>query len=274
MSTRSLPAQGGGASYPPDIMPAFFIGHGNPMYAIQSNKYTAAWEKIGRETPVPQAILVVSAHWYVPGSGVTLNVAPRTIHDFGGFPRELYEIQYPAPGAPSLVTRVQKLLSPVPVKLDESWGLDHGTWAVLRHIYPKADIPVVQLAIDRNQSGEFHREIGRRLVPLRHEGVLIIGSGNLVHNLRSYAWGQQNVEPYDWAVRFETQVREMIETEEIQPLVNYEKLGRDAQLSVPAPDHYWPLLYVLGTRQSGERVSYPIEGIDGGSISMLSIRIG
>jgi 4,5-DOPA dioxygenase extradiol len=274
MFNPALDVQAGPTSGEAGLMPAFFIGHGNPMYAIQSNKYTTAWSAIGRDTPSPKAILVVSAHWYVPGTGVTLNAVPRTIHDFGGFPRELHEVEYPAPGAPTLAKHVQKLLSPVPVKLDETWGLDHGTWAVLKHIYPNADIPVVQLAIDRNQPGMFHLEIGRRLAPLRHEGVLIVGSGNLVHNLREYAWGQQNPEPFDWAMRFEAQAKELIQAHDIKPLVEYEKLGRDARLSIPTPDHYWPLLYVLGTQQPGEKVTFPIEGIDGGAISMLATRIG
>lgn len=255
-------------------MPAIFIGHGNPMNALQRNPYTDAWSALGQNIPRPKSVLCVSAHWFAPGTGVTVTTAPRTIHDFGGFPRELYQVKYPAPGDPDLARRVQKLLAPMPVTLDESWGLDHGTWAVLCHVYPQADVPVVQLSIDETQPPAFHYEIGRRLAPLRDEGVLIIGSGNLVHNLHAYAWGRHVVEPFDWAVRFEQEAREMLVAAEHRPLVDYEKLGRDALLSIPTPDHYLPLLYVIGARQSGESVSFPVEGVDGGSISMLSVQVG
>ncbi|HET9365012.1 MAG TPA: 4,5-DOPA dioxygenase extradiol [Candidatus Angelobacter sp.] len=255
-------------------MPAIFIGHGNPMNALQRNPYTDSWSALGQSIPRPKAVLCVSAHWFAPGTGVTVTTAPRTIHDFGGFPRELYQVKYPAPGDPDLAHRVQKLLAPMPVTLDESWGLDHGTWAVLCHVYPQADVPVVQLSIDETQPPAFHYEIGLRLAPLRDEGVLILGSGNLVHNLHAYAWGRHVVEPFDWAVRFEQEAREMLLAAEHRPLVDYEKLGRDALLSIPTPDHYLPLLYVIGARQTGEAVSFPVEGVDGGSISMLSVQVG
>jgi 4,5-DOPA dioxygenase extradiol len=244
------------------------------MNAVLHNGYTETWAALGRELPRPKAILSVSAHWFVPGTGVTVTTAPRTIHDFGGFPRELYRVQYPAPGDPGLARRVQALLQPLPVNLDESWGLDHGTWSVLCHVYPQADIPVVQLSIDETQPAGFHYQLGRRLAPLRDEGVLIVGSGNLVHNLHAYAWGRHVVEPFDWAVRFEQQARDIILAGEHKPLVDYERMGRDAALSVPTPDHFLPLLYVLATRQQGEAVSFPVEGVDGGSISMLAVRIG
>jgi 4,5-DOPA dioxygenase extradiol len=203
-----------------------------------------------------------------------VNTAPRTIHDFGGFPRELYDVKYPAPGDPDLARRVKKLLAPLSVELEENWGLDHRTWSLLRHVYPQADVPVVQLSIDENQPSSFHYEIGKRLVPLREEGVLIVGSGNLVHNLHAFAWGKHTVEPYDWAVRFERNAKELLLAADDRPLVNYESLGRDALLSIPPPDHYLPLLYVLGTRIGGERLSFPVEGVDGGSISMLAVQIG
>jgi len=255
-------------------LPAIFFGHGNPMNALAHNRYTEAWRRIGEETIKPKAVLSISAHWYVPGTAVTAAAAPGTIHDFGGFPPELYQVQYPAPGDPTLARRVQQLLEPLEVKLDHSWGLDHGTWSVLRHVYPAADIPVVQLSIDETKPASYHFEIGRMLAPLREEGVLIAGSGNLVHNLRAYAWGRQPRDPYDWAVRFESAAKDIILAGDYKPLVNYDRLGSDAALSIPTPDHFLPLLYVLGARQSNEHIRFPVEGVDGGSISMLSVQIG
>jgi len=256
-----------------EILPAIFFGHGNPMNALMTNSYTEAWRQIGIQTPRPRGILAISAHWFVPGTGVTISTAPRTIHDFGGFPRELFEVQYPAPGDPDLARRVQKMLAPLPVNLDSSWGLDHGTWSVLRHVYPHADIPIVQLSIDEAQPPSFHFEIGRKLAPLREEGILIVGSGNIVHNLETYAWGRHMPDPYDWALRFETEAKEMMVAGEYKPLIDYEKLGREAMLSIPTPDHYLPLLYVIATRQQGEVITFPVEGIDGGSISMLAVKV-
>lgn len=255
-------------------LPAIFFGHGNPMNAILRNPYTDAWASIGAGLPRPKAILSISAHWYVPGTGVTVMTAPRTIHDFGGFPPELYQVRYPAPGDPDLARRVQQMLAPLPVTLDEGWGLDHGTWSVLCHVFPNADVPVVQISIDAGRPAAFHYGLGKRLAPLRDEGVLIAGSGNLVHNLRTYAWGRGAVDPYDWAVRFEQRAREMLAAGEQEGLVNYETLGRDAQLAIPTPEHYLPLLYVVASRQAREIVTFPVEGIDGGSISMLAARVG
>ncbi|HYV86219.1 MAG TPA: 4,5-DOPA dioxygenase extradiol [Patescibacteria group bacterium] len=255
-------------------LPAVFLGHGNPMNALADNDYTRGWRRLGSTWPRPKAILAISAHWFVPATGVTVATAPRTIHDFGGFPRELYEVQYPAPGDPDLARRVQRMLAPLSVALDVSWGLDHGTWSVLRHVYPEADVPVVQLSIDESRPAAFHFEIGRRLAPLRGEGILILGSGNLVHNLHAYAWGRHLPEPYDWAVRFEQKARQMMLADDVAPLVAYETLGPDALLSIPTPDHYLPLLYVLGARQAGEAIAFPIEGVDGGSISMLAVEAG
>jgi 4,5-DOPA dioxygenase extradiol len=254
--------------------PVIFFGHGNPMNAIGSNEYTEAWRKIGQTTPRPKAILAVSAHWYIPETSVTVSATPRTIHDFGGFPPELYQVKYPAPGDPDLARRVQKLLMPLPVKLDNDWGLDHGTWSVLKHVYPDADIPIVQLSIDESKPALFHYEIGQKLAPLRDEGILIIGSGNLVHNLHTYAWGRHKPEPYDWAVRFEQVARQMMLAGEHDSLIHYERLGKDAMLSIPTPDHYLPLLYVLGATHKDEKIQFPIEGVDGGSISMLTVQIG
>ena len=255
-------------------MPAIFFGHGNPMNALQKNVWTEAWAKVGETIPRPMAIVCVSAHWYLPATLITGLDQPRTIHDFGGFPRPLYEVRYPAPGDLALGRRVQELLAPVNAELDRDWGFDHGMWSVLCHVYPNADVPVVQLSIDETQPAQFHYDIGRRLAPLRDEGVLVMGSGNLVHNLHAYAWGHHPVEPFDWAVRFEQKARDLMAAGDFQPLVDYESLGRDATLSAPTPDHYLPLIYVLGAAHAGEPVTFPAEGVDGGAVSMLTVKIG
>jgi 4,5-DOPA dioxygenase extradiol len=255
-------------------MPAVFFGHGNPMNALQKNAWTSGWAGLGAALPRPKAILSVSAHWYLPAMAVTAISRPRTIHDFGGFPPALYEVQYPAPGSPELASRVADLLAPMEVAMDRSWGLDHGTWSVLVHVYAQADVPVVQLSIDDSKPARWHYELARKLAPLRDEGVLVMGSGNLVHNLHTYSWGKRSVEPYDWALRFETMARQALSAAEFATLVDYESLGRDAMLAAPTPDHYLPLLYVLAQHQPGESVSFPVEGFDGGSISMLAVRIG
>jgi 4,5-DOPA dioxygenase extradiol len=204
---------------------------------------------------------------------VTINENPRTIHDFGGFPAELFAVQYPVPGSPELARRVVDLLTPLPVALDDSWGLDHGTWSVLT-VYPNADVPIVQLSIDERQPPAFHYELGKKLAVLREEGVLIVGSGNIVHNLRKYAWHDPETKPYDWAVRFEYKVRELILKGDNVGVVNYDKLGSDAMLSIPTPDHYLPLLYILGLRKENDPISFPVEGIEGGSLSMISVQVG
>ncbi len=255
-------------------LPAVFLGHGNPMQTLAHNDYTEAWRQLGLDMPRPRAILAISAHWYGSGAAVTVATAPRTLHDFGGFPRELYQIQYRAPGDPGLAGSIQRLLAPLAVSADESWGLDHGTWSVLRHVYPDADIPVVQLRIDATKGPDHHFDIGRMLAPLRDEGVLIVGSGNLIHNLRMYAWDRPLREPYDWAVRFDNKVRELVREGDFAPLIHYEALGRDATLSIPTPDHYLPLLYVLGARRPGDGIRFPVSGIEGGALSMLAVQVG
>lgn len=253
-------------------MPAIFFGHGNPMNAITENPYARKWNAIGRGMPRPKAVLAISAHWYVEYTGVTASENPRTIHDFGGFPRELFEVRYPAPGDPALARRVRDLLEPATtVALDDSWGFDHGTWSVLAHVFPEADVPVVQLSIDETKPPQFHYDLAKRLAPLREEGVLVIGSGNIVHNLHAYAWGRHPAGAFDWAARFDARVRELVLAGDDVPLVEYEALGRDALLSAPTPDHYLPLVYILGVRRPEDTVTFPVEGIDGGSISMLSI---
>jgi 4,5-DOPA dioxygenase extradiol len=244
------------------------------MNALYQNPYTDAWRALAQKIPKPKAILCISAHWYMPGTAVTFDQQPRTIHDFGGFPKELYQVQYPAPGDRELALSVQNILAPLNVALDQNWGLDHGTWSVLCHVYPEADVPVVQLSIDETKPAAFHFEIGRKLSSFRDQDILILGSGNIVHNLHTYAWGRHVPEPYDWAVRFEKTARELMMAGNFMPLIDYENFGKDAILSIPTPDHYLPLLYVLGTHQQGERVSFPVEGVDGGSISMLAVQLG
>jgi 4,5-DOPA dioxygenase extradiol len=255
-------------------LPAVFVGHGSPMNALHENEWTRAWAALGERLPRPRAVLAVSAHWYVPGTAVTATATPRTIHDFGGFPRELYAARYPAAGDPALAVRVQRLLEPLTVRSDRSWGLDHGTWSVLRHVYPDAGVPVVQLSIDETREAAFHYQLGERLRPLRDEGVLLLGSGDVVHNLHTYAWGGHPTGAYDWAARFETRVRELLLARADAQLVDYPSLGPDALLSVPTPEHYLPLLYVLGASEPHEPVAFPVEGIDGGSVSMLAVQCG
>jgi 4,5-DOPA dioxygenase extradiol len=255
-------------------MPAVFFGHGNPMNALARNGWTDAWTAVGMALPRPRAVLMVSAHWYVPGVRVTAMPAPRTIHDFGNFPRELFDFQYPAPGSPALAQRVTELLSPARVVHDDRWGLDHGTWSVLCHVYPDAEIPVVQLSLDETLTPAEHYALARRLSPLRDEGVLIAASGNLVHNLHAYAWGRSTPHALDWAHRFDARARELIFAGDHAPLLAYESIGRDAQLSIPTPDHFLPLLYVLAQQTGDDAIEFPVEGFDGGSISMLSLRIG
>ena len=257
-----------------DWMPAVFVGHGNPINALAQNRYTEGWTAIGRSLPRPRAILSVSAHYYIPFCMVTANQNPPTIHDFAGFPNEMYRIRYPAPGSPDLAGRVKELLAPETVRFDDKWGLDHGTWSVLVHMFPQADIPVVQLSIDETRPPAWHYETARRLLPLRQEGVLIVGSGNIVHNLSRYRWNDKEAGPFDWTVRFEDRLRACLASRDPDALIHYADFGDDARLAVPTPDHYLPFLYVLGLRRAGEPVSFPVEGIDGGSISMLAVRFG
>jgi 4,5-DOPA dioxygenase extradiol len=255
-------------------MPVLFVGHGNPMNALEHNRYSEAWRALAASLPRPRAILSVSAHWYTPGVRVTAEERPRTIHDFGGFPRKLFEVSYPAPGSPELARRIRDLLTPAEVALDERWGLDHGTWSVLVHVFPQAEVPVVQLGIDETLSAQEHFALARRLRPLREEGVLVLGSGDVVHNLHTYAWGRHPLEPYDWAVRFESRIRQALEARDFGAVVAYEQMGRDAALAAPTPDHFLPLLYVTAQADPDEPITYPVEGFDGGSVSMLAIRFG
>jgi 4,5-DOPA dioxygenase extradiol len=253
-------------------LPALFLGHGSPLNALQDNAWTRGWRALGAALPRPRAVLAISAHWFIERTAVTAMDKPRTIHDFGGFPPELFAVRYPAPGDPALAARVQRLLAPLPVSADHDWGLDHGTWSVLCHLFPGADVPVVQLSIDETQPPAFHYELGVRLRPLREEGILLLGSGDIVHNLQTYARGRHLQAPFDWALRFEARVRQSLMSGEHAPLIDYPLLGRDAVLAVPTPEHYLPLLYVLGASVPRGPVSFPVEGIDGGSVSMLAVR--
>jgi len=254
-------------------MPSVFIGHGTPMNALADNQFTRGWERIGQEIGRPRAILVISAHWCTRGTGVTAMEKPPTIHDFGGFPKALFDMQYPAPGDPAIAERVKQALAPLPVVLDQSqWGFDHGTWSVLCKAYPKADIPVLQLSIDMTQGPRFHFELGKRLRPLRDEGILIVGTGNVVHNLSVYRRYEDDF-AYDWATRFNDYIREALLAHRFEDIVNYESQGEAAQLSVPTPDHYYPLLYVAGAA-GDDPATVEIDGVYQASMSMLSVSFG
>lgn len=256
-------------------MPALFLGHGSPMNALEENRYTIAWRHAGDTLPRPRAIIAISAHWYTRDTAVTAMAHPRTLHDFGGFPQALFDTRYPAPGSPELAEQLVSLLAPIPVQLDHGWGFDHGSWGVLLKMYPQADIPVVQLSIDSTQSPAWHFELGQKLAALRDEGVMIVASGNVVHNLRKVRWDGGD-EVYPWASSFEQFVRDNLAAENdaaSHPLVNFMQ-HPDAALSNPTPEHYLPLLYVLGARQKGEAISIPVDGMEMGAISMLSVQVG
>ena len=260
---------------PTTRMPAVFLGHGSPMNTLQQNRNTAAWARIGRDYPRPKAILSISAHWFTRGTGVTAMAQPQTIHDFGGFPQALFDFQYPAPGNPTLAARVRDLLAPVAVAMDQSWGLDHGTWSVLAHVYPQANIPVVQLSMDAAQPAQFHYDLGRRLAPLRDEGVLILGSGNVVHNLG--VMQRDGAVAYPWAQRFNDFARAALAQGNHQALIDFAAQGADARQSIPTPEHYLPLLYVLGASVGAAGTESAVienDGLEMGSISMLSARFG
>jgi len=254
-------------------MPVIFFGHGSPMNTLARNRYTEAWRNLGTNAPKPKAILAISAHWFTRGTAVTAMARPKTIHDFGGFPQALFDVQYPAPGEPGLAARVRELLAPMPVHLDQSWGLDHGTWSVLAHAFPDAGIPVVQLSMDGTKPARFHYELGKRLAPLRDEDVLIVGSGNVVHNLMLMQRGE-GVLAFDWAKRFNEMVCTALASRNHQALIEFERMGEDARLSVPTPEHYLPLLYIAALQVEGETMACIVDGYEAGSIGMLSAAAG
>ena len=252
-------------------MPALFIGHGSPMNAIEDSEFSRAWAEAARALPKPKAVLCVSAHWETDGTRVTAMERPRTIHDFSGFPAPLYEKVYPAPGDPHLARLAQSVARGTPVGLDLDWGLDHGTWAVLCRMFPEADVPVIQLSLDQGKDPACHYELGRELGKLRRKGVLILGSGNIVHNLREMEWADT---AYDWALEFDAQVKQWILTGDHKAIIDYSKMGRSARLAVPTREHYLPLLYVLGAQEPAESATFFAEKVTLGSMSMRSLRIG
>lgn len=261
-------------SYPKtNKMPVLFIGHGNPMNAIEENQYTQAWKTLCTKLPKPNAILAISAHWLTKGTRVHKAKKPKTVHDFWVFPEALYKIQYPCPGAPETVNEIKSLVKGTRVESDTEWGIDHGTWVPLRYLFPDANVPTVQLSIDLSQSSQFHYNLGKELIPLRERGVLIIGSGNIVHNLGRMDY-DRDAKSFDWAIEFDDLAKELIVKRDHKKLISYEQLGKAAILSVPTPDHYWPLLYSLGLIEEDDQLSYPVNGIAHSSISMRAIVIG
>lgn len=257
-------------------MPALFLGHGNPMNALEENRFVKGFREIEKTIPRPKAILCVSAHWFTRGTKVTAMKQPKTIHDFGGFPQALHEFEYPAPGSPELAEATAKLVPNAPAELDQSWGLDHGAWTVLTHLYPAADVPVVQLSLDRTKPAEFHFDLGRQLDVLRHHGILIVGSGNIVHNLRLVDFRNMDRpnHGFDWAVEAQNFVNQQIAAGDYAPLVDYAKQGRAMNLAVPTPDHYLPLLYILGLKHKPEQLKLFNNEMLAGSLSMTSVRLG
>jgi 4,5-DOPA dioxygenase extradiol len=257
------------------LMPVLFIGHGSPMNGIENNSFSNYWKQLAKEIPLPKAVLVISAHWLSRGTRITAMEFPKTIHDFGGFPQELFDVQYPAPGDPALAKQTASLITSVGVELDHDWGLDHGTWTVVRHMYPEANIPVLQLSIDYSKDARYHYELAKELFELRKKGVLILGSGNMVHNLRMVAWDKLNQEGYgfDWAIQMNSKFKELIGNGSHDLLIDYEKLGREAQLSIPTPEHYLPLLYTLGLKGKTDDVSFFNDKAVGGSLTMTSLKL-
>jgi 4,5-DOPA dioxygenase extradiol len=252
-------------------MPAVFIGHGTPFNALQDNRFTQAWRAFGEALPRPKAILAISAHWYIGATAATAMPNPPTVHDFYGFPKQMYDINYPAPGAPELVDALQELVAPVWLQSDTGqWGLDHGTWSVLVHMFPKADVPVVQLSIDGRQPPAYHLELGKRLGPLRDQGVLVMGSGNIVHNLRLMDRSLQGIGP-EWATRYDAMVQRYVHNGDEQALVEYERQP-DSDLAVPTPDHYLPLLYSVGLRRNDDACEVVVDGLDLGCVSMTAFQ--
>lgn len=256
-------------------MPVIFVGHGSPMNGIEENEFSLYWKKLATEIERPKAVLCVSAHWLTKGTFITAMENPPTIHDFGGFPRALHEVQYPAKGNPELAIQTKALITSTTVGLDHDWGLDHGTWTVVRHLYPDADIPVLQLSIDYHQPAEYHYALAKQLASLRKKGVLIMGSGNMVHNLRMIAWEKINDQyGFDWALEMNELFKQKIGDHDHSALIHYEKLHAAAKLAIPTPDHYYPLIYTLALQDDKDAVSFFNDKAMAGSLTMTGVRIG
>ena len=257
-------------------LPVLFVGHGSPMNAIEDNEFSRTWAKFGKEIPKPKAVLVISAHWLTNGTYVTAMKKPRTIHDFGGFPQELFNVQYPANGSPEVAAETAKLITSTNVGLDHEWGLDHGTWSIVKHMYPNADIPVLQLSIDYRKPAQYHFDLAQQLKTLRSKGVLIIGSGNMIHNLGMVAWDKLQ-EPgfgFDWALEMNTIFKDKIGNRDFKSLIDYEKLGSAAKLAIPTPDHYYPLIYSIALQDKQDEISFFNDKLVGGSLNMTSVKFG
>lgn len=257
------------------LMPVLFIGHGSPMNGIEDNEFSTRWKNMAKEIPTPAAVLVVSAHWFSKGTRITAMDFPETIHDFGGFPQKLFDVQYPAPGNPVLAKETAALLHSAHVELDHDWGLDHGAWTVVRRMYPEANIPVLQLSIDYTKKPQYHFDLAKELYDLRKKGVLIIGSGNMVHNLRMISWENLNTAGYgyDWTLQMNDTFKQLISDGDFKPLINYESLGAEAKLAIPTPEHYLPLLYSLSLKGSNDKISFFNDKAVAGSLTMTSVLI-
>ncbi len=260
-------------------MPVLFIGHGSPMNAIEDNEFNKKWKQIAKDFPKPKAVLCISAHWLTKGSMVTAAPQLKTIHDFGGFPKELFAVQYPAPGMPDLAKTTKNLIKSTDVVLDHDWGFDHGSWSVVKNMYPNADVPMIQLSIDYYKQGSYHYELGQQLQSLRKKGVLILGSGNMVHNLRMIripagsdpSLGFNVNYGFDWALEMNEVFKKHISDKNHKPLFNYKTLHKDAELAVPTPDHYWPLIYSLGATDTKDEITFFNDKAVAGSLTMTSV---
>ncbi|EIJ37598.1 hypothetical protein JoomaDRAFT_0554 [Galbibacter orientalis DSM 19592] len=256
-------------------MPVLFLGHGSPMNAIEENEFVANFKQLGKELVRPNAILCISAHWETKGTFVTAMQNPPTIHDFGGFPQALFDVQYPAPGSPELAQETKNIITLTEVGLDDKWGLDHGAWSVIKHLYPNADIPVIQMSIDYSQPAKYHYELAKELNSLRNKGILIIGSGNMVHNLRKVAWDKLNEEyAFDWAIEANDKMKSYILSGDHQSLINFKSQGKAFDLAIPTPEHYMPLLYTLALKEENENITLFNDKPVGGSLTMTSVKIG
>ncbi len=257
-----------------NTMPLLFVGHGSPMNAIEDNEFSQRWEKMGKEIFQPKAVLCISAHWLTKGTHVTAMENPQTIHDFSGFPQKLFDVQYPAPGNPELANDVKEIVKSTNVGLNHDWGLDHGTWSVVKRMYPEAKIPVLQISIDYAKPAQYHFDLAKELSVLRKKGVLIIGSGNMVHNLRMIAWDKMNETNYgfDWAIEMNNKFKNYISERNYQSLIQYETLGTAAKLAIPTPDHYYPMIYILGLIEKTDEISFFNDKAVAGSLTMTSFK--